>query len=409
MARGFDRRLDARARATVAIAGERSLPLLLQGIVDNAREVTGARYGALGVAGVAGDAGALVQFITSGMDDETRQRIGALPRGHGLLGVILHETRPVRLARMVDHPLSHGFPPHHPPMTSFLGVPILLHGTNLGNLYLTEKQGAPGFSQADEELVVVLAAHAAIAIDNAHRYERSNEAQAQRLGDLAVANEQLQRLTSLVITAQEEERQRISRELHDDTAQALTALLVRMRLLSRQAANDEVRDGLLELLEITGAVLQGVRRLAIDLRPSTLDDLGLVPAVESYARAFGERCGIAVRTRVRGFDRRLPSDRELMVYRVVQEALTNVANHAAARQVEIDFASDGARLKVCVRDDGQGFVLARGADGGLGLLGMRERAQLAGGFLTVESAPGAGTTVTLIVPSTTERPEGGWP
>lgn len=394
----FEQRLDLIDRATVAIAAERSLPALLQRTVEAAREVTGARYGALGVAG---EDGGLVEFITAGITAEERARIGPPPQGHGLLGVILRGTGALRLPRIYEHPLSSGFPPHHPPMTSFLGAPILLRGRNLGNIYLTDKQDAPEFSEEDERLLVVLAAHAAVAIDSARLYEQTNEALGERVRELAAVNEQLQRLTSLVIHAQEEERRRISRELHDDTAQALTSVLVRMRLLSRQATEVGVRDGLLELLELTAGALDSVRRLAVDLRPSTLDDLGLVPAVESYARAFGERWGLAVRMHVQGDGQRLPRDRELMVYRIIQEALTNVAKHAAATAVEIDLRTEGGHLVATLRDNGRGFdvkAALRSRERGLGLFGMRERAQLAGGYLDLRSDPGRGTTVTLVAP-----------
>jgi signal transduction histidine kinase len=389
--------LDAIGRATVAIAAERSLPRLLQRIVDAARELTGARYGALGVAGGSDE---LVEFLTSGISDAERARIGPLPRGHGLLGAILRGTAPLRVTRIADHPLSSGFPPHHPPMTSFLGTPIMLHGRNLGNLYLTDKQQAEAFSDEDERLILILAAHAAIAIDNARLYEQTNEALTQRVRELDEANAQLQRLTSLVINAQEEERRRLSRDLHDDTAQALTSLLVRMRLLARHAVKDEIKRGLLELLELTTQTLDGVRRMALDLRPSTLDDLGLVPAVESYAREFAERWGIDVRVSTRG-GKRLAREQELIVYRIVQEALANIVKHAGASRVAIEFRREHGHLVVTVHDNGHGFDVTQtlaSRERGLGLFGMQERAQLAGGYLNLRSAPDAGTTVTLVVP-----------
>ncbi|MGE0544567.1 MAG: GAF domain-containing protein [Dehalococcoidia bacterium] len=393
----INRRLDMIGRAAIEIAAERSLPSLLQRIVESACEVTGARYGALGVAG---DHGEIVEFITNGISPEERARIGPPPKGHGLLGVILRGTRSLRVRRIYEHPFSSGFPPFHPPMTSFLGAPILLRGRNLGNIYLTDKRDAEEFSEEDERLLQVLAAHAAIAIDGARLYEQTSETLAQRIRDLATANAQLQRLTTLVINAQEEERRRISRELHDDTAQALTSVLVRMRLLARTAP-DERRGDLLELLELTSGALDGVRRMAIDLRPSTLDDLGLIPAVESYAREFSDRWDIAVRVRAHAGGSRLPRDRELMVYRIIQEALTNTAKHAAATLVEIELRGEGTHLIVTVRDNGKGFDLDEtlaSRERGLGLFGMQERAQLTGGYLDLRSEPGAGTTVTLVVP-----------
>jgi signal transduction histidine kinase len=395
----LERRLDVIGRATVAIAAERSLPRLLQRVVDAAREVTGARYGALGVSGENGE---LVQFITSGITQDERARMGEPPRGHGLLGVILRGTTPVRVPNIAAHPLASGFPPGHPSMTSFLGAPILLRGRNLGNIYLTDKQGADEFTEEDERLLVVLAAHAAIAIDGARLYERTSEALERRLHELNLVNQQLQHLTSLVINAQEEERRRIARDLHDDTAQALTAVLVRLRLLARQAEKESIREGILEALSQTSTALEGVRRTAIDLRPSTLDDLGLVPAVESYAREFGERWGIAVKTHVQGFTVRMPRDLELIVYRIVQEALTNVAKHAEATAVEIELHVEGDHLIATVRDNGRGFrpdeVAAPSRERGLGLFGMRERAGLAGGYVDVHSRPGEGTTVTMVIP-----------
>ncbi|MGE3599443.1 MAG: GAF domain-containing sensor histidine kinase, partial [Dehalococcoidia bacterium] len=344
--------------------------------------------------------GDLSVFLTSGISEEERVRAGPPPRAHGLLGAILHGSASLRVDRIVEHPLAAGLPPHHPRMTNFLGAPIILHGRNHGNLYLADKQRADSFSDADERLLLILAAHAAIAIDNARLYEQTSEALTQRVRELAEANAQLQRLTSLVINAQEEERRRLSRDLHDDTAQALTSILVRMRLLARQAVKDEVRHGLLDLLDLTTQALDDVRRMALDLRPSTLDDLGLVPAVESYAREFAERWGIDVRVSA-VVGKRLARDRELIVYRIVQEALANIAKHAGATRVAIDFRREHDHLAVTVHDDGRGFDVAATLtmrERGLGLFGMQERAQLAGGYLNLRSAPGAGTTVTLVVP-----------
>jgi signal transduction histidine kinase len=392
-------RLEQVCAATLAIASERSLPSLLQRIADVAREVTNARYAALGVVG---EDGRLARFITSGISEEQRSRIGAPPHGHGFLGTMLRGTEPVRIARIQEDSRAAGFPAYHPTMTSFLGVPIFLEGRNLGDLYLADKENAPEFSEEDERLLQFLAAHAAIALDNAQRHERANTALAERVRELAEANDQLQRLTSLVISAQEEERRRIARELHDDTAQALTSVLVRARLLVRQARIDSVREGLLELLEQVTAAIDGVRRMALDLRPSTLDDLGLVPAVESYAREFSDRWGVPVRVHAHANGHRLPRDRELLVYRIIQEALTNIAKHAGATAVEIELDADREHVAATVRDNGRGFDPATtlaSPERGLGLFGMQERAQLAGGTLQLQSRPGTGTTVSLAIPA----------
>jgi signal transduction histidine kinase len=385
--------------ATLAIASERSLPSLLQRIADVARDITGARYAALGVAGADGG---LAQFITSGISTEHRERVGPPPHSHGLLAEILHGDKPVRIASIQDHPRATGFPAYHPTMTSFLGVPVMLEGRNLGDLYLADKEGGEAFTEEDERLLQFLAAHAAIALDNAQRHEQANAALAERVRELGAANDQLQRLTSLVISAQEEERRRIARELHDDTAQALTSVLIRARLLARQAQIDSVREGLLDLLEQITTAIDGVRRMALDLRPSTLDDLGLVPAVESYAREFSDRWGVPVRVHARANGHRLPRDQELLVYRIVQEALTNIAKHADATAVEIDLTADREHVEATVRDNGRGFDPAATLalrERGLGLFGMQERAQLAGGTLQLQSRPGTGTTVSLAIPA----------
>ena len=392
------RRLEAVNDAAIAIAAELSLPALLQRIVGIARELTGARYAALGVAD---EQLRLTEFITAGITPEARARIGRVPAGHGLLGLILRGAEPVRIPNIAAHPASFGFPPNHPPMTSFLGAPIMLRGRNLGNLYLTDKQGAAEFTAEDERLLVQLAAHAAIAIENARLYGQTSAALQQRVAELRQANAQLAHLSSLVINAQEEERRRLARELHDDTAQALASLLVRLRVLERTEDPRELRVRLGDFREVIQRALDDVRRMALDLRPSTLDDLGLVPALESHTRGFGERWGVRVRFTAEGIEHRLPSAVELVVYRIVQEALTNIAKHARATEVTVALRRQGRSLHVRVQDNGRGFDVPQtlaAKERGLGLFGMEERAALVGGQYEVRSAPGEGTTVTASIP-----------
>lgn len=168
---GRDRRRDALIRAGLALASELSLPSVLQKIVDVACEVADARYGALGVLGPDGER--IEEFLTHGVTEEERQAIGRLPEGKGILGVITREGRPLRLARIRDDPRSAGFPPDHPAMTSFLGVPVKIRGQVFGNLYLAEKRGAPEFTEEDEEALETLAAQAAVAVENARLYEQA--------------------------------------------------------------------------------------------------------------------------------------------------------------------------------------------------------------------------------------------
>ena len=210
----------------------------------------------------------------------------------------------------------------------------------------------------------------------------------------------LRQMSSHVLTAQEEERTRIARELHDDTAQALTSVLVRLRLLERSAEDKRLRSGLAELRDLTVETLDGVRRLAIDLRPPMLDDLGLEAAIQSHVQDFSRQRQINVNFTSSGLGR-LPPNVELVLYRIVQEALSNVAKHAGASRVETRLSRKGRTLRLLVEDDGCGFDVeaAKGSrQSGLGLFGMEERLALIGGTLRVESSPGKGTRLSAEVP-----------
>ncbi|HEU5326618.1 MAG: sensor histidine kinase [Thermomicrobiales bacterium] len=209
-------------------------------------------------------------------------------------------------------------------------------------------------------------------------------------------------LSSRTLDAQEEERRRIARELHDETAQELTALLVRIRLAADGSREPATRDRLAELRAATARVLDGVRRLARELRPTILDDLGLVEAVRAYAQEASERNQVRIDVRA-NFTNRLDPPRELVLYRVVQEALSNVMKHANARLVEVTLDCLPTQVTATVTDNGRGFdpaiVAAPLPTGqGLGLLGMRERLSLVGGRLVIEARPGYGTLVRAAVP-----------
>jgi len=210
----------------------------------------------------------------------------------------------------------------------------------------------------------------------------------------------LRQMSSQVLTAQEEERKRIARELHDDTAQALTSVLVRLRLLERSLEDERLRRGLAELRDLTGATLEGVRRLAIDLRPPMLDDLGLEAALQSLVQDFSQRWLIRATFTSSRFGR-LPVEVELVLYRIVQEALSNVARHANASRVLVRLTRRGRTLRLLVEDDGCGFdveATKHSRESGLGLFGMEERLALVSGTLRVESTVGGGTRVSAEVP-----------
>ncbi len=211
--------------------------------------------------------------------------------------------------------------------------------------------------------------------------------------------ERLRRLSAQILQAQEEERQRVARELHDDTAQALTALLVHLKLLQEEAG-PSLAPRLAELRQMVAATLEGVRRLALALRPSALDHLGLGPALAAYVEDFSRRWGLPVHLRL-GRLPPLPQEAELALYRVAQEALSNVAKHAHAHQVWLSLHRRGPTVVLEVRDDGQGFPVQEvlgDRQRGLGLFGMRERLALVGGRLDIDSRPGEGTKVRAQLP-----------
>lgn len=226
------------------------------------------------------------------------------------------------------------------------------------------------------------------------------------LGEAREYHSRIQEMSSQVLTAHEAERKRIARELHDDTAQALTSILVRLRLLERSAHDAEVLNNVEELRELTSGALDSVRRMAMDLRPAALDDLGLVPALQAYAERFSDNWPLKVTVGVDGLRRRLPADVELVLYRVVQEALTNVAKHSGASQTRVSLSRHHNEVTLRIEDNGVGFEPGeqpQSAGTRLGLFGMRERLVLVGGDVQIESAKGRGTTITARVPIANKR------
>jgi len=536
-------RLRALVETGIAISSELSLEMVLERITEAAARVTGARYAALGVIDPSGMG--LERFITHGIDADTQTQIGDLPRGRGILGVLIRDARPLRLHDLAEDPRSVGFPPGHPPMRSFLGVPISLRSVAYGNLYLTEKEGGVDFTEADEEIVTLLAAQAAVAIENARLYEsatawsrqleslneigsalvgelelkpllglvvrrlreligarlvaialpvgadmrieaadgegmesfagltfprresksgrvlerarservdslledpEAHQDVARRLGastglyvplvvrgepigvlvahdrlgpdarfssaDLRLAEQFALRAASAVdisnrvardalsrvVAGQEVERRRLARELHDETGQALTSILLGLRGVEDAGDPERTREAAAALRELVVATLQDVRRLAVQLRPKALDDFGLTAALERLVQSYSETTGIEVQLQARLGQERLPPDVETTLYRIVQEALTNVVKHAEAHKVSILLARrDGSAMAV-IEDDGRGFEPDASRGDGIGLLGMRERVALHDGRLTVESGLGGGTTIAIEVP-----------
>lgn len=376
LAEALDRRghqLQALNQAGLSLAAELESATVLQKIVEIAREVAGARYAALGIFNENGE---VVQFLTAGITPEERARIGPLPRGRGLLGLLQDEPRPIRLRAIAEHPASVGFPPGHPPMKSFLGVPIRWRGRSIGNLYLTEKIGAEEFSAEDEEAILTLAAQAAIAIENARLYEQ--------VGRISVL----------------EERQRIGMDLHDGAMQSLYGVGLLLEDASERVQADPAatRTSIERAVELLNGTIADMRRYVMGLRPIRGAERPLSESLPTLAVQLGQQALLDVKVDVdpdaeRDLD---PEQREAMFY-VALDALTNVARHARASHARIRFGREDAAAVLEVSDDGIGFDPgARG--GGLGLRNIRERAFVVGGRLHVASAPGRGTLVRLELP-----------
>ena len=370
-------RLRALNVAGISLTSDLDTTTVLQRVVDQAREVADAKYAALGVFDEHGD---LEQFITSGMTAEERARIGPLPKGRGILGVLQQDQRTLRLSRMRDHPKSVGFPANHPPMSSFLGTPILFRGTSLGNLYLSEKQHAPEFSVDDEEAIRTLAAQAAIAIENARLYAQ-------------VANVSVY-----------EERHRIGMDLHDGVIQTLYAVSLQLedsaeRIDAEPAAARKVLDRAVDRLN---AAIADLRNYVLGLRPVRGSDRPLAESLPTLAAQARTNALLDVDVSVLpeaagGLD---DAEREAAFY-IAADALGNVQRHARARRASLRLFREESVIVLEVSDDGVGFDYDRAVDGH-GLRNMRERAFSVGGRLSVHTEPGHGSRVRFEMPATEE-------
>ncbi|HZC31407.1 MAG TPA: GAF domain-containing sensor histidine kinase [Gaiellaceae bacterium] len=367
------RQLQALNEAGLTLSAELESASVLQKIADLARVVGGSRYAALGIFNENGE---VVQFLTSGISAEERARIGPLPRGRGLLGLLQDEQRPMRLRSIAEHSASVGFPASHPPMKSFLGVPILWRGRSVGNLYLTEKIGAAEFSAEDEEALVTLAAQAAIAIENARLYEQ--------VGRISVL----------------EERQRIGMDLHDGAMQSLYGVGLLLEDAAERLPTQGVaaRSPIERAVELLNGTIADMRRYVMGLRPIRGSERPLSESLPTLAKQIGDEARLDVRVDVDSdaesdLD---PEQREAMFY-VAADALTNVARHARATHATVRFLRGDAAAVLEVQDDGVGFNTAVRAPG-IGLRNMRERAFVAGGGFEVRSSPGQGTVVRLELP-----------
>jgi signal transduction histidine kinase len=358
--------------ASKALASELSLDQVLQRIVVAAANIAGAQYGALGVVG---PDGYLNQFITTGISQDERERIGNPPRGHGLLGVLIRLGRSLRVANIGKDPRRVGFPPNHPAMTSLLGVPIRIHGQVVGDLYLTDKMGGPEFSEEDQRQIELLAAHAGIAIENARLYTQ--------LGELTLLHE----------------RERIARDLHDGIIQDIYAATLQLEDIGEDVTQLPVRDRLAGVTDRLSGTITDIRTYIQGLRARPLDGHLLADGIASLTRDIDGQCGLRARFALEGQPYEFPDDQANTLMLIAREALSNVVRYASATSVEVRLDYEGAGATLIVQDDGQGFdPRAPRGDEHRGIRNMRVRTDEVGGTLSLQSKPGAGTIVTAFVP-----------
>jgi signal transduction histidine kinase len=369
----IDRILDA----VVAIASDLDLAAVLRRIVGTACEQADAQYGALGVLSDSGDGEEihLVEFITEGADDEMIRRIGHYPRGHGVLGLLIREPRPIRLHDLGTHPRSTGFPQGHAPMTSFLGVPIRIRGQVFGNLYLTEKRGGGDFTAEDEELVVALASAAGIAIENARLHERVQE--------LAVL----------------EDRERIARDLHDTVIQRLFATGLSLQGLARRVDDVGVADRIQQAVDELDTTIRDIRGVIFALQAHEHGKRSIRVLVLALASESVPLLGFEPKVHFDGpVESAIADDLAEQVLAVLQELLSNVTQHAHATSVDVHLRV-GVEVSLSVVDNGVGLGEER--PGGQGLNNLRQRATSLGGEFTVKPAELRGTVATWTVPRRT--------
>lgn len=365
-------RREVLIQAGLVLASELSLPAVLQKIIDLASQVADARYGALGVINSEGTK--LVDFITYGVSDEERRAIGDLPHGEGILGVLIHEAHPLRLHRIQSDERSVGFPPNHPPMTTFLGVPLKVRGEVFGNLYLTEKRGGGDFTEEDEEAVQVLATQAAVAIENARLHE------------------QLQRF------AIQEDRERIAADLHDGVIQALFAVGMSLQAASAVAGDAEAVTTRLEgAVERIDEAIRDLRNYIFALRPGEAADRQVDKALRELARSFAEGSEVVI---VPDIDERVAarlSGRASDLLQAAREALSNAVRHAQAHTISLRLAGHAVGAVLEIEDDGTGFDPAAVAGQGDGLGNLLARAAALGGELEIlPGQPGTIVRITIL-------------
>lgn len=370
--------IDALDRATRAIAGELDLDRVLQLIVDSVRELVHARYAALGIVDASGR---IERFITSGISAEDRAAIGAPPRGHGLLGLMIREARAYRIPDISKHHDAYGFPPGHPPMRSLLGVPVLAGGEPIGRFYLTDKEAAYEFGEQDQRLVEMFALHAGIAIQNARLHARVQQ--------LAVIDERI----------------RIGRDLHDGIIQGIYAVALSLEdvpeLMAEDAGEASSRvDRAIDRLNTTiGEIRTFIVGLGSDVAQIAIGSR-LAGLADEMLLSSGARMALDLDLADVGeVDERLSQEAASQLLQIAREALSNAIRHSGAPRARLSLRAQDDQAVLSVEDNGRGFdpSLPRGA-GHFGLANLHDRAASVGGTIEISSRIGAGTRIIVRLP-----------
>jgi signal transduction histidine kinase len=358
--------------ATLLLEADLDLPTLLRHIVSEALSMTNARYGALGVLDANGTA--LSEFVTVGMEAEEEARIGTRPTGRGVLGQLISDPRPMRSAQLQELESSFGFPPGHPPMTSFLGVPITVRDKVYGNLYLTDKIGWSEFTGDDEALIGALAVAAGIAIDNARLHSRVQE------------------------VAVYEERDRMARDLHDTVIQRLFAIGLSLQSMASSPTAELNGERLTKTITDVDDTIRQVRTSIFELGSDGMGE-GTRDQVLSLLRELGPVVGFDIEASFDGpIDTAIPDTVRENLVAVIRESVTNVGRHAGASSASVAIEVSNGCCRLRVVDDGCGFSRVEQVSGGLGLGNLRRRAEKLHGEFTIGHPEAGGTELLWQVP-----------
>jgi signal transduction histidine kinase len=359
--------------ATLLLEADLDLSTLLRHFIDEARSITGARYGLFGVLNE--DRTALTEFFSVGLDPGDEEKIGAHPTGRGVLGLLIKDPRPLRLANLSAHPDSVGLPANHPPMTSFLGVPVKVRDEVFGNLYLTDKIGWSEFTSDDEALVGTLALGAGIAIENARLHRRVQQ------------------------VAVYDDRGRMARDLHDRVIQCLFAVGISLQSMASEASASGMAERLNTAVGVLDDTVRQVRSTIYELASTDVDRgvrAGIVSLLSDLSPVVGFEVGVSFEGAV---DTMISEQVAEHLLATIREAVTNVGRHAQATEASVSVSVQGDQCRLEVRDNGRGLHEAKARIGGYGLGNMESRAEKLHGHFAIETSESGGTSLVWEVPA----------